>query len=187
MVLTVAIAGNHADNSTAEGITLHAVPSSIFIVDAIGKMKCGGGDENWKEHQPPLTMWVRVNGPEIFAGTALPHMLNSTSSRDNQHRCTWRYDFEPKSAGIYSIHVKLLTFNGFADTPSKDCKTEKIPPTNDQFDGQTHNASIEGDLEQLEAMNAEVVRELAEEGNFSHHRGVSGFKMCGECPRTYQI
>ena len=185
MVLTVVIAGNYTDNSTADNITLHAGPASIFIVDTIGKMKCGGRDDTWAENQPPLTMWVRANGPEIFAGTAIPHILKSSSPLDN-HRCTWRYDFEPKNAGVYSIHVKVLTFNGFVDSLREKCNVAKIPSQNDQFDGQKHKELIKGDLEKLEAMNYEVVRQLAEEGNYTHHRGVSGFKMYGECHWKYQ-
>jgi len=194
LVLTVVIAGNFTTSETANGaenLTLHSGPASIFIVDTIGKMKCGGEEDDWTDRQPPLTMWVRANGSsprgEIFSGTALPHRLLST--KDN-HRCTWRYDFEPYDAAVYSIHVKVLNFNGFVDSLSETCNTEKIT-SNDQFDSQTHNKSIPGDLTKLEAMNHEVVKELAAEGNYSHHRGLSGFKMydaidacCEACARS---
>ncbi|KAL7543139.1 hypothetical protein ACHAXR_012435 [Thalassiosira sp. AJA248-18] len=119
-------------------------------------------------------MWVRANGPEIFAGTALPHPWDN-------HRCAWRYSFEARKAGVYSIHVKVLTFDGFVDSLSEECKTEKIPSRN----------AGPADLEKLEAMNYDAVRELAEQGNYSHHRGVSGFKMydnvdacCEACTRS---
>jgi len=61
------------------------------------------------------------------------------------------------------------------DSHSQDCKTERLPPWNEQL-----MARRLGDLGLLEATNAEVVRGLAKQGNYSHHRGVSGFKMYDE-------
>ncbi|KAL9187229.1 hypothetical protein ACHAXT_001332 [Thalassiosira profunda] len=179
LVLTVVVAGNttttaSAGDNTGNATTtlLHAGPASVFVVDVVGTTKCGGGADDWIDRQPPLTMWVRANGPEIFAGTALPHKWNDG-------RCAWRYDFAPRRPGEYKVHVKVLNYNGFADTLAGDCRTEAIPSRNAQFDGQKRNQSIPGDLEKLEAMNAEAVKELAELGNYSHHRGLSGFKMYG--------
>eukprot|EP00986_Skeletonema_menzelii_P016584 scaffold15100_cov130-Skeletonema_menzelii.AAC.1 len=65
MVLTVAVVGdNSAAAATGEATALPAGNISIFIVDAIGDMKCGGNDnnsdelsDNWIEYHPPLTMW----------------------------------------------------------------------------------------------------------------------------------
>lgn len=196
MVLTVVVAGDFADSTSrtndADTLPLHSGHMTIFIVDTIGNRKCGGEGDLWIDVQPPLTMWVRANGRstngegEIFAGTALPHRLQSPTSR-----CAWRYDFDPMYAGIYSIHVKVLNFNGFYDSLNKTCLTKEVPSRNDQFDSQTFNASLQGDLENLEAMNYEFVNELAENGNYSHHRGLSGFKMydmvntcCEACKRS---
>lgn len=141
--------------------------SSVFIIDTLGKIFCGGNDDKWVDRHPPLTMWVRVNGPEIFAGTAMPHRLKPSSSR----LCAWRYDFAPKTVGEYSFHVKLLTFRGFADFDPAKCQEERIT-RNEVFDVQNGT-----DLEILEALNYEAVQDLAANGNFSHHRGISGFKF----------
>jgi len=163
MVLTVVIAGNSADDGyTGNTTILHSGPTSIFIVDVIGEIKCGSGkgDKSWIDKQPPLSMWVRANGPEIFAGTALPHPWNN-------HRCAWRYDFEPRNAGVYSIYVKVLTFDGFQDFNSSECGGENLPSRNDMFDGQVPNQTGgQVYIEKLESMNTEAVRELAEQGEF---------------------
>ena len=195
MVLTVVVAGDFANNDANDDVRtlrLHSGPTTIFIVDTIGSMKCGGEGDSWIDVQPPLTLWVRANGmspsgeSEIFAGTALPHNLESFASQ-----CAWRYDFVPKNAGVYSIHVKVLNFNGFVDSLSHKCPTRDVASQNDMFDGQIINKSNEGELETLEAMNYDFVTELAAIGNYSHHRGVSGFKMyhpidacCEACKRS---
>jgi hypothetical protein len=193
MVLTVVVAGDLAisenNDHANKTMHLHSGPTSVFVVDTIGKVECGGGGDSWIDFQPPLTMWVRVNGmspggeSEIFAGSALPHNLESSTL------CTWRYDFVPENAGVYSIHVKVLTFNGFVDSPSQMCSTRDIPSRNDLFDSQQIK---EGDnLTKLEAMNYEFVTELSSEGNYTHHRGVRGFKVyvpteacCEACKRS---
>ena len=195
MVLTVVVAGDFAAETAtgqAGSIPIHSGNTTVFIVDTIGRRKCGGKGDSWIDAQPPLTMWVRANGRssngegEIFAGTALPHKLQSSTSR-----CAWRYDFEPIYAGIYSIHVKVLNFNGFYDSLNDTCSTQEVPSRNDRFDNQAYNRSIEGDVENLVAMNVEFVKELAEKGKYSHHRGLSGFKLydlvpscCEACKRA---
>ena len=176
MILTVVVPGNA--NHNANATNLQPRPTSVFIVDTVGKMECDGKIEN----HPPLTMWVRANGPEIFAGTALPHAMR------NSNRCAWLYSFDARSPGDYKIHVKVLTFNGFAKfNGTGDCNIEKLTPRNDSlFDSQKYlndtapDDEKKKDLAKLETMNAEFVREMAENGNFSHHRGLSGFKMYGE-------
>ena len=184
MILTVVASGNTNHNANANTTDLQPGPTSVFIVDIVGKMKCDGNIEN----HPPLTMWVRANGPGIFAGTALPHVMSNTD------RCSWLYQFEARSPGDYKIHVKVLTFNGFAEFEKDGCNIEKLPPRNDAlFDRQRYlNDSAPNDeknntLAKLESTNAEFVREIAEEGKFSHHRGLSGFKMYGEHKRHEQL
>ena len=197
MVLTLVVAGDFApiDDAGNDPLPFYPGRTTVFIVDTVGKRTCGGGgndDESWIDAQPPLTMWVRANGKspigegEIFAGAALPHRLQSSSSQ-----CAWRYDFEPTYPGTYLIHVKVLNFNGFFDSLSQPCTIEQIPSRGDQFDGQTVNASIPGELETLNALNYEFVSELAEKGNYLHHRGLAGFKMydpegscCDACKRS---
>lgn len=209
--MTVVVAGNFVsveDGNVMLGDdqplpTIHSGPTTIFIVDTVGKRKCGGGgsendDDSWIDVQPPLTMWVRANGKsptngegEIFSGTAIPHTLQTSSSPNYNSRCAWRFDFEPKHPGIYSIHVKVLMFNGFYDSHNRPCIMKEIPTRGDQFDTQSVNASIPGDLEALSTLNYEFAKEIAEEGNYSHHRGLVGFKMydpeescCDACKRA---
>ena len=229
MVLTVIIAGDFVsvdDTATTTTTTttttattgidqntlhLHAGPAAIFIVDTIGKLKCGGDrDDTWIDVQPPLTMWVRVNGmlspddissgeeSEIFAGTAIPHKLKTSSSSkssSSSSRCTWRYDFAPRNAGVYSVHVKVLNFNGFVDYKSgHECTIQDIPTHNNSlFDNQKLNRTEDGGdtIEILENMNYEFVKQLAIDMNYSHHRGIRGFKFydpkngcCEACKRS---
>ena len=162
MVLTVIIAGNTVDGSpTGNTTTLRAGPTSIFVVDVVGDLKCGvgqgEGDDDWIDKHPPLTMWTRANGPEIFAGTPLPHPWK-------HQRCAWRYDFAPQKAGVYSIHVKVLLFDGFLDFDASECGAESLPARNNMFDSQKVDTTAGQSLEELEAMNTDAVRELAEQG-----------------------
>ena len=109
---------------------------SIFIVDTVGNMKCGGSSSSsgevphdWMDYHPPLTMWVRANGPEIYTGTALPHIFvtpEHNNNNNNRHRCAWRYNFRPRKSGEYSIYVKVLTFNGFADWTYSKCNAQSL-------------------------------------------------------------
>ncbi len=185
MVLTVVVAGDKS--GAGEKSVFPAGNVSVFIVDTVGDIKCGGYDnnsdelpDNWMDYHPPLTMWVRANGPEIFAGTALPHVFASSTSPDDRHRCAWRFDFEPQTPGEYSIYVKALTFNGFADWNKGLCKTESL---------QWQNKSTEFvDDTQIQAA---IVQKLAKKGNFSYHRGLMAFKnydklnsCCEACTRT---
>jgi hypothetical protein len=193
---------------------------SIFIVDTVGNMKCGGrglnsdnsssssssssgggGDEiphDWMDYHPPLTMWVRANGPEIYTGTALPHIFvtpdhNNNNSNNNRHRCAWRYNFRPRKSGEYSIYVKVLTFNGFADWTYGKCNAQSLswelvtPSSNDN----TTNTIIasnttDDDNKKMNLTNSEIqaaiVQELATQGNFSHHRGLMAFKNYDKIP-----
>jgi hypothetical protein len=167
LVLTVIIAGDIAASDRVLGgadgdgtILLHAGTVTIFIVDTIGKTKCDGEGESWKDVQPPLTMWIRAYGfspgasgeTEIFAGTAFPHNLESSTL------CAWRYDFKPMNDGLYSIHVKVLTLNGFVDSLSSKCLH--------------YNVSIPN------MENHEIEQGMSE--RYLHHRGVYGFKFYGE-------
>mmetsp|Transcript_17714 Transcript_17714/g.41353 ORF Transcript_17714/g.41353 Transcript_17714/m.41353 type:complete len:868 (+) Transcript_17714:185-2788(+) len=170
---------------------------SVYVVDVVGnRTRCGPGDGGPATH-PPLTMWVRASpaadasgaasGPsgsgeasaEMFAGTALPHEFGN-----GDPRCAWRYDFEPRTAGAYSVHVKLLTYNGFADFDPERC--------NANVQGLRRVPGVDGDgIEPLEEANRRRVAELAIRNNWTHTRGVSGFKMyspndacCEACTRA---
>ena len=86
MVLTVVVAGDFAAE-TATGqvgpIPIHSGNTTVFIVDTIGRRKCGGKGDSGIDAQLPLMMWVRANGRssngegEIFSGTASRHKLQS--------------------------------------------------------------------------------------------------------------
>lgn len=214
MVLAVVVVGdlvvppveNRSDaNATSR---FHSGPISIFVVDTIGNVDCHGdaNDPNWSDFQPPLTMWVRalgtspsspssyssssssVDGSEIFAGIALPHNLRSSTL------CAWRYDVHPTYEDAYSIHVKVLTYDGFVDSMTAPCTNHAVPSRDDVlFDGQQIQAGSDGEeqIARLLGMNSEFVEGLAADGNYTHHRGVRGFKFydiedgcCTACTRA---
>ena len=51
-----------------------------------------------------LTIWVRVNGPEIHAGSAKPIASNSS-------KCHWEFDFLLQQPGTYKLEAKVLVVN----------------------------------------------------------------------------
>eukprot|EP00592_Proboscia_alata_P016787 CAMPEP_0194396002 /NCGR_PEP_ID=MMETSP0174-20130528/124740_1 /TAXON_ID=216777 /ORGANISM="Proboscia alata, Strain PI-D3" /LENGTH=697 /DNA_ID=CAMNT_0039192007 /DNA_START=97 /DNA_END=2191 /DNA_ORIENTATION=+ len=60
-----------------------------------------------------LLIWVRVAGPEIFSGSAMP---------DAEHECRWYFDFEPSVGGEYRFDAKVLNWNGAADIHPELCQ-----------------------------------------------------------------
>ena len=56
-----------------------------------------------------LTIWVRVNGPEIFAGSAL-----AVFPQGNKSSCFWKFPFDLKVSGTYQVDAKVLLWNGYA-------------------------------------------------------------------------
>lgn len=173
---------NTAGGNRATPTALSSGNVSIFIVDTVGDMKCGGNydhsnnaSDDWMDYHPPLTMWVRANGPEIFAGTAVPHVFvpsGSSSSPNDRSRCAWRYEFQTQKAGVYSIYVKVLTFNGFADPHEDLCKVRTI-----EWQKTTGN-NLTDDTQMQQAIS----RDLAQKGNFAHHRGIMAFKNYDKIP-----
>ena len=62
-----------------------------------------------------LTVWVRVNGPEIFAGSAIAVIddRNATSNKQ-QPSCHWEFTFDLRVPGTYEVDAKVLVWNGKA-------------------------------------------------------------------------
>ena len=187
MMLTILVAGNFTNDHPSDRImttnsTFSPGTVSIFIVDVVGNHKC----TSVEDHQPPLTIWVRANGPEIHAGTALPHLFLPTSQVEYRHRCVWRYDFHAAVAGTYSIDAKVLTFNGFANYDESKCRTENFPSRGELFDKQDKQTE-EPDLPVVEKMNREAMLEFATNRSFTHHRGLIGFKLYGPAQGCCQV
>lgn len=68
-----------------------------------------------------LTIWVRVSGPEIFAGTA--HAINSTS--DKSDTCHWSFALDIRISGHYLVDAKVLVWNGKAPVDPQECSLTK--------------------------------------------------------------
>jgi len=58
-----------------------------------------------------LTIWVRVNGPELFAGNA-PAIQPENATQS----CYWEFDFDLQVPGTYHVDAKVLLWNGNATT-----------------------------------------------------------------------
>ena len=64
-----------------------------------------------------LTIWVRVNGPEIFAGSAISVVDTNHANANNEQltsSCHWEFPFDLRVPGKYEVDVKVLTWNGNA-------------------------------------------------------------------------
>lgn len=78
----------------------------------------------------------------------------------------WRYDFSPQKAVVYSIHIKAFMFEGFPNFDAYECTGETLSARNIMFDGQQVDLTAGQSLKDPEAMNTDIVRELAEQGGF---------------------
>ena len=90
---------------TTQNVTIHNVSNETFT-------ECN-----------KLTIWVRANGPEIFAGAA-----QAVQSTDDGS-CFWSFSFDLQQPGTYEVDVKLLIWNGDAPIYPSQCEdsTEGLP------------------------------------------------------------
>lgn len=67
-----------------------------------------------------LTIWVRVDGPEIFAGkgTAVP--------AEEGAPCSWSFQFELAVPGDYRVDAKVLLYNGDVDYDGRARCAERV-------------------------------------------------------------
>jgi hypothetical protein len=76
------------------------------------------------------TIWVRVNGPEIFAGSA--QAVNNTGVLFPGQDCHWEFPFDLQVPGDYVVDVRLLVFNGKA--PPQGASVGALCETQQNFD-----------------------------------------------------
>jgi hypothetical protein len=82
-----------------------------------------------------LTLWVRVAGPEIFAGAATAVKDSDTLS------CHWNFEFDLRVPGTYIVDAKVLIWNGAAPiggTPESQCDFKKGRLGNDTLSNTKH-------------------------------------------------
>jgi hypothetical protein len=76
------------------------------------------------------TIWVRVAGPEIFAGSALPVQADTFPGQN----CHWEFPFHLQVSGEYFVDSKILLYNGQAPPAMDKCEMHKDYKINlDQF------------------------------------------------------
>lgn len=72
-----------------------------------------------------LTVWVRVRGPEVFAGSA-----KAVQPGEDGH-CYWTFEFDLQIPGDYRVESKVLLWNGnIKHDGSNRCEQQKgqVPP-----------------------------------------------------------
>jgi hypothetical protein len=67
-----------------------------------------------------LTISVRVNGPEIFAGVAEAVQPNAGTGTGTGTGCYWEYSFDLQVEGSYSADAKVIMWNGAAPVGGTD-------------------------------------------------------------------
>ena len=113
-----------------------------------------------------IDIWVRVNGPEIFAGHA--NVINTTSDQTanvNTHgsgKCYWEFKFDTRKPGSYTIDAKVLVWNYAAVVDSDGPVTCKQSPNSSLVDSFPINKSFIGfKVYHPEEMCCEVCSRLA--------------------------
>jgi hypothetical protein len=121
-----------------------------------------------------LTLWVRVDGPEIMAGKAKAITINSTISTA-EFKCYWTYDFDILVPGNYTVDAKILQWNGNA--PVKNYHSDNV--TVDQGNSQCSQVHP-GNFISQEAFN-----EAPQNTSFLMFKPYSPLQGCCEiCRRT---
>jgi hypothetical protein len=118
------LAANVADTRDSIHIRSYSVPI------ATGNAGEGGGEQGHKSQQPnprsdcdKFTLWVRVFGPEIVAGSAVA--VPATNDTD----CYWKFDFQVRTGcrphfGSYAVKKigHLMTWLAVAGASSTDVR-----------------------------------------------------------------
>ena len=78
------------------------------------------------------SIWVRVNGPEIFAGEAQAVMSTNGT-------CFWIFQFDLQESGTYQVDVKLLLWNGKASIFENQCDFKPGLPSNESMSKLKHD------------------------------------------------
>lgn len=123
------------------------------------------------------TFYVRINGPEIFAGTAHAVITASTSNEiniDPYYNCYWEFPFKITIPGEYIIDSKLLYYNG-TSVMTSDCiyyEGKLNVSNNDEI------STILLKQQQDEATNTSLFTQSSNDNNnYYYHSGFRGFKM----------
>ncbi|CAB9517286.1 NB-ARC domain [Seminavis robusta] len=118
-----------------------------------------------------LTMWVRVSGPEIFAGS--PTVVSAVPG----HSCHWEFSFDVQKQGSYDIDIKILLWNGMAPVHFYRSPVGKLPDGKEITEGS-------------QCPNVQMNQVPPGDG-LGHHNGFIGFKFyspitacCEICRRT---
>lgn len=103
----------------------HWLKENVEVVLTVDRLNVNGsGDYELFIHPVSETMhcnasklqiWVRGGGPEIFAGSAIPHL----------EACPWTFLFKLQRTGEYFVEAKILIFNGRADVHPELCTFEQ--------------------------------------------------------------
>jgi hypothetical protein len=115
-----------------------------------------------------FTLWVRMAGPEIFAGR--PTVVNDDGSSSSS--CHWQFPIPHLHVtGQYQIDVKLLVYNGQAPIRLHPSNDVNVPPT------QCQNVQVGNDTSSLSS--GQLLP--------PYHEGIRGFKLYDPVPTCCEI
>lgn len=66
-----------------------------------------------------LTIWVRVDGPEIFSGMAVAVQPDDGADSSGSS-CYWKFAYDLQVGGDYRVDAKMLVWNGLATVDGED-------------------------------------------------------------------
>jgi len=76
-------------------------------------------------------LWVRVSGPEIFAGSAFAVPQSSDSDTSDSSAllgsapCYWEFEFDLQVVGSYKVDIKVLQYNGEQRVDLSQCPVSR--------------------------------------------------------------
>ena len=107
------------DTTGARSVSAHVIIENVYSSD--GDEYENGTTTRMRQQQRRrrtdchlLTIWVRVNGPEIFAGTA--QAVQPDDADATQKSCFWKFTMDLQVPGTYHVDAKVLLWNGNATT-----------------------------------------------------------------------
>ena len=102
-----------------------------------------------------VMIWIRVNGPEIFAGTAQAVQPDDAT----QESCYWEFTYDLQVPGTYHVDAKVLLWN--AQVPTNMTQSIQCPVTKVSTDNDTIVTHARTQLDQV----------------YPNHAGFQGFKL----------
>jgi hypothetical protein len=124
-----------------------------------------------------LVLWVRVNGPEIFAGSS--RAIQGAETDDAP--CHWEFPFDLRVSGVYHITVKILLWNPNTSVQSF-YGNATTKPDGSRIDNGVMGMQCpyqDGGPESVynSSLNNETSDNKIDHSEYPFHEGIHGFKL----------